>query len=178
MSKLVQVRLDGSWCEVDADALEKAPSPGDRYAWSMNYAIDRYGIDSPQGYAAEILFHIEQVHRARQDMELAGPALLRIGSLYTEAHMKALWEDAALSGEKSRQGARTSGKKRKGTTKSGQPQIDRDTEVLNAANNLRQQEGTSRSDWCLAQRLAQSKCNRENWNSLSARQIYRILGHG
>jgi hypothetical protein len=177
VSKWVQVRPNGSLCEVDADALEKAPSQGGHYAWSMNYAIDRYGIDSPEGYAAEILFHIEQVHRARQDMELAGLALLRIGALYTEAHMKALWEDAALSGEKSRQGARTSGKKRKGTTKSGQPQIDRDTEVLNAANNLRQQEGVSRSDWCLAQRLAQSKFNRENWNSLSARQIYRILGH-
>ena len=176
VSKLVQVRLDGSWCEVDADALEKAPSPGDRYAWSMNYAIDRYGIDSPQGMPRRS-FSILSRYTGRGRTRIAA-GLLRIGSLYTEAHMKALWEDAALSGEKSRRGARTSGKKRKGTTKSGQPQIDRDTEVLNAANNLRQQEGTSRSDWCLAQRLAQSKCNRENWNSLSARQIYRILGHG
>jgi hypothetical protein len=179
VSKLLQVRPDGSWCEVDADVLEKASSPGDHYAWSMHFTIDRYGIDSPEGYAAQILFHIEQVQRARarQDMQLACLAALTIGKLYTEAHMKALWEDAALSGEKSRQGARTSGKRRKGTTKSGQLQIDRDTEVLNAANNLRQQERTARSDWCLAQRLAQSKYNRETWNSLSARQIYRILGH-
>jgi hypothetical protein len=179
VSKQIQVLPDGSWCEVDADVLEKAPSPGDYYTWSMNFAIDRYGIDSPQGYAARLLFFIEQVRRAqaRQDMERGFTAALMIGALYTEAHMKELWEDAALSGEKSRQGARTSGKKRKGTTKSGQPQIDRDAEVLKAANNLRQQERTSRSDWCLAQCLAQSKCNRETWNSLSARQIYRILGH-
>jgi hypothetical protein len=176
ISKLVQVLPDGSCCEVDEDALKKDPSPGDHHAWSMNYAIDRYGIDSPEGYAAQILFHIEQVRRAGQNMQLAGLALLRLGALYKEAHMKALWEDVALSGEKSRQGARTSGKKRKGTTKSGQLQIDRDTEVLKAANNLRQQERTSRSDWCLAQRLAQSKDNRETWN-LRPRQIYRILGH-
>jgi hypothetical protein len=179
VSKLVQVRPNGSWCEVDADALGKVLSPGDRYAWSMNFAIDRYGLDSPEGYAAQILFQIERVQlaQARQDIQFACLAALTIGELYTEAHMKALWEDAAISGEKSRQGARTSGKKRKGTTKSGQLQIDRDTEVLNAANNLRQQERTSRSDWCLAQRLALSKSNREAWNSLSARQIYRILGH-
>ena len=67
VSKLVQVRPDGSWCEVDADALKKAPSPGDHYASSMIYTFDRYGLDSPEGYAAQILFHIEQVHRAGQD---------------------------------------------------------------------------------------------------------------
>jgi hypothetical protein len=110
-------------------------------------------------------------------MQLGFSAALMIGALYAEARMKALWEDAALCGEKSHQGAHTSGEKRKGTTTSGQPQIDRDAEVLKAADDLRQQERTSRSDWCLAQRLAKSKHNRETWNSLSVRQIYRILGH-
>jgi len=68
----------------------------------------------PQGYAAQILFYFEQVHRARaqQDMQLECLAALKIGVLYTEAHMKALWETPALSGEKSHQGASQSGKNR------------------------------------------------------------------
>jgi hypothetical protein len=49
---------------VDTDVLKKAPSPEDHYTWSMNFAINRYGIDSPQGYAAQILCHIEQVQQA------------------------------------------------------------------------------------------------------------------
>jgi hypothetical protein len=64
VTKRIQVRPDGSWCEVDTDVLKKAPSPEDHYTWSMNFAINRYGIDSPQGYAAQILCHIEQVQQA------------------------------------------------------------------------------------------------------------------
>ena len=50
-------------------------------------------------------------------MERGFTAALMIGALYTEAHMTELWEDTALSGEKSRQGARTSGRNGKARRK-------------------------------------------------------------
>ena len=106
VSKWVQVRPNGSLCKVDADALEKAPSEGGHYAWSMNYAIDRYGIDSPEGYAAEILFHIEQVHRARQDMELCRPGSAEDWrAVYGSPHEGAVGRCGSLRGEKSSRSA-------------------------------------------------------------------------
>jgi hypothetical protein len=111
VSKPVRVLPDGSWCEVDADILEKVPGPGDHYATSLSLATGDC-IDSLQGYAARILFQIEELHRAqaRKDMQLACLAAGNIRALDTEARMKALWETHALSGEKSQQGASQSGK--------------------------------------------------------------------
>jgi hypothetical protein len=168
--KLVCVLPDGSW-------RDRMPGENRSCKSALKLVEERYGSDSLEWYAVQILSLLWDVrhYQTGEDWYQVGIiAAYRIGCLQTEVRMKNRWEVPALAGEKSLQGAKTSGEKHKDTTKSGQPRVQRDTEVLDEAKALHQQNPTYK-DWKIAQRLARTQKNREVWNNLSVRQLYRIL---
>jgi hypothetical protein len=166
--KAVCVLPDGSW-------RDRMPRENGSCKSALILVEERHGVDSLEWYAVQILSQLRNLrhYQTVEDWHQVVIAAYRIGCLQTEIHMKNRWEVPALSGEKSLQGATTSGEKRKDTTKSCQPRLQRDTEVLNEAKALHQQNPTYK-DWKIAQCLARTKKNREVWD-LSVRQLYRIL---
>jgi len=132
---------DGKWQAVGRIPRRKTDQEKLRLHSDMVAALG-YGIDSPQGYASEILLLIEKARilqrKGRVDEAMA--AAFDAGALVSEAAFKDVWEVDALRGLKVHEGARAGHEQVHGTK---EDKVRRNVERVEAFNAARK-EGLSK----------------------------------
>jgi hypothetical protein len=99
---MVYLLPDGSWVDDLQEPVSLTPGHTVTATTALSLVEKRYGIDSPEWYAAEILWCIKQVRDfwAQGKNERAVLAGIWLGSLMAEADLKVQWDKPAMSGDK------------------------------------------------------------------------------
>jgi hypothetical protein len=133
---IVHVYADGNWTEDLPKGGTRGLQPGEAITSAGLLAESRYGIDSEQWFACQILDAIDVVRRAiaSQDATKTARAALSLGELNTLAVLKFVWEPNALLGQKIRK--QQQNRNNKSAQKRGRGQQERRNEVRKAADEI------------------------------------------